>query len=69
MIDFSPLHETLKEKGIAISEMRDTLFSSRTIAKINQNKDVNLSTVEKICEFLDVPVEKVVKFTFDKRNK
>ena len=69
MIDFSPLHKTLKEKGIAISEMRDNPFSSRTIAKINKNKDVNLSTVEKLCEILDVPIEKVVKFTFDKHNK
>jgi DNA-binding Xre family transcriptional regulator len=65
MIDFSPLHQTLREKGMLMSDMRDTLFSSKTLAKINKNEDVNLSTVEKICLFLDVPIERVVRFTPD----
>ena len=65
MIDFSPLHQTLKEKDIVMSEFRDKLLSSRTLAKINKNEDVNLSTIEKICLFLDVPIEKVVRFTPD----
>ena len=65
MIDFSPLHTTLKEKGMVMSEFRDKLLSSRTLAKINKNEDVNLSTIEKICLALDVPIEKVVRFTPD----
>jgi DNA (cytosine-5)-methyltransferase 1 len=65
MIDFSPLHQTLKEKGMLMSDFRDTLLSSRTLAKINKNEDVNLSTVEKICLHLNVSIEKVVKFTPD----
>jgi DNA (cytosine-5)-methyltransferase 1 len=65
MIDFSPLHQTLKEKDMVMSEFRDKLLSSRTLAKINRNEDVNLSTIEKICLFLDVPIEKVVRFTRD----
>lgn len=65
MIDFSPLRQTIEEKGMRMSELRDTLLSSRTLAKINKNEDVNLSTVEKICLFLDVPIEKVVRFTPD----
>lgn len=62
MIDFSPLHQTLKEKGIRMSDLRDTVLSSRTLAKINRNEDVYISTIEKICLFLGVPVEKVVRF-------
>lgn len=65
MIDFSPLHQTLIEKGMLLSDMRDILFSSKTLAKFNKNEDVNLSTVEKICLYLDVPIEKVVRFTPD----
>lgn len=65
MIDFSPLHQTLKDKGVGISEMRDKILSSRTLAKINKNEDVNLSTIEKICLFLEVPVEKVVRIVPD----
>lgn len=65
MIDFSPLHQTLKEKGMVMSDFRDTILSSRTLAKINRNEDVYISTIEKICLHLDVPIEKVVRFTPD----
>jgi DNA (cytosine-5)-methyltransferase 1 len=65
MIDFSPLHKTLEEKNMVISDMRDKILHPKTIAAINKNGDVNLSTVEKICLFLDVTIEKVVRFTPD----
>jgi DNA-binding Xre family transcriptional regulator len=65
MIDFSPLRKTLGEKNMVISDMRDKILHPKTIAAINKNGDVNLSTVEKICLFLDVPIEKVVRFTPD----
>jgi DNA (cytosine-5)-methyltransferase 1 len=65
MIDFSPLRQTIKDKGMVMSDLRDTLLSSRTLAKINKNEDVNLSTIEKICLFLEVPIEQVVRFTPD----
>ncbi|MDR7001621.1 helix-turn-helix transcriptional regulator [Neobacillus niacini] len=65
MIDFSPLHKTLEEKNMVISDMRDKILHPKTIAAINKNKDVNLSTIEKICLFLDVPIEKVVRFIPD----
>lgn len=61
MIDFSPLHKTLEEKGMNISDMRDKILNSRTIAKINRNEDVLLSTIDKICSHLDVTIEKVVQ--------
>jgi DNA-binding Xre family transcriptional regulator len=65
MIDFSPLHQTLKEKGMMMSDLRDTILSSRTLAKINKNQDVYISTIEKICLHLNVPIEKVVQFLPD----
>ncbi|MNP76773.1 hypothetical protein D3C76_1740740 [compost metagenome] len=65
MIDFSPLRQTLIEKNMVISDMRDKILHAKTIAAINRDGDVNLSTIEKICLFLDVPIEKVVRFTPD----
>ncbi|WP_026593036.1 helix-turn-helix domain-containing protein [Bacillus sp. UNC437CL72CviS29] len=61
MIDYSPLHKTLKEKEMVISDLRGTILNSRTIANINKGMSVNLSTIEDICLRLDVPIEKVVK--------
>jgi DNA (cytosine-5)-methyltransferase 1 len=69
MIDFSPLRQTLKEKEMNMSELRDTVLSSRTLAKINRDEDVYISTIEKICIFLDVPIERVVRFTPDGSNQ
>lgn len=68
MIDFSPLHKTLKDKNMVISDMRNTILHPRTIAKINKNKDVNLSTIESICIHLNVPIEKVVKITLQETD-
>lgn len=65
MIDFSPLHLTLEGKGMMMSDLRDTVLSSRTLAKINRNEDVYLSTIEKICLYLDVPIQNVVQFNPD----
>jgi DNA (cytosine-5)-methyltransferase 1 len=69
MIDFSPLRETLIEKNMVISDMRDKVLHPKTIAAINKNGDVNLSTIEKICLFLNVPIERVVRFTPDGSNQ
>jgi DNA (cytosine-5)-methyltransferase 1 len=60
MISYSPLHETLKEKEMYLSDLRDIILNSRTIAKINRNESVNLSTIDKICTHLNVPIERVV---------
>lgn len=61
MIDYSPLHVTLKEKDMVISDLRDEILHSKTIARINKGMSVHLSTIEAICLHLDVPIEKVVK--------
>jgi DNA (cytosine-5)-methyltransferase 1 len=45
--------------------MREKILHPKTIAAINRNGDVALSTIEKICLFLDVPIEKVVRFIPD----
>jgi DNA-binding Xre family transcriptional regulator len=64
MISYDPLHKTLEERGLTMNEMRkNKLLNSRTIARINKGQSVNLSTIEKICVFLDVPIEKVVRIT------
>jgi DNA-binding Xre family transcriptional regulator len=61
MISYEPLNQTLKERNMVISDLRGDILNSRTIAKINRGESVNLSTIEKICLHLDVPIEKVVE--------
>lgn len=61
-VTYLPLRVTLAEKGVSISRMCEDLNISSTIrAKLNGDTDVvSLSTIAKICAYLNVPIEKVV---------
>jgi DNA-binding Xre family transcriptional regulator len=61
MISYEPLFKTLEKKKMVISDMRDVILNSRTIAKIYRGEPVNLSTIEKVCLHLDVKIEEVVE--------
>lgn len=70
MIDFSPLFETLDKKGMNISDLRGEVASPATLTSIKQGHmttglKLYLSTIENICLYLEVPIEKVVKITKD----
>ncbi|AUS14815.1 MULTISPECIES: helix-turn-helix domain-containing protein [Bacillus] len=65
MVDFSPLFKTLEEKEMNLSDLRQVI-SSRTQTSIKENHmqanlKMYIGTLEKICLFLDVPVEKVIR--------
>ncbi|MED4579087.1 helix-turn-helix transcriptional regulator [Bacillus atrophaeus] len=73
MVDFSPLYQTLKEKGMKPSRLRECV-SPDTQAKIkkqNLTSDATLylGTIDTICQFLDVPIEKVVRILPDEVEK
>jgi DNA-binding Xre family transcriptional regulator len=61
MISYEPLFRTLRDKNMVISDLRGNILNSRTIAKINRGESVNLSTIERICLYLDVRIEEVVE--------
>ncbi|WP_416045924.1 helix-turn-helix domain-containing protein [Priestia megaterium] len=61
MISYEPLFKTLKEKNVNLTEFW-SLMSSATAAKFKKDEHVSTKTIEKVCLFLDVPVEKVIKF-------
>ena len=72
MISFSPLYETIEERGMTMSDLRSFL-SSKTIASINKahlsrNPKTYIGTIEKICLALNVPIEKVVQVLPDSDN-
>ncbi|MGC4375756.1 helix-turn-helix transcriptional regulator [Fictibacillus sp. Mic-4] len=60
MISYDPLLKTLKERNMTISDLRGVVLDGKTIAKFNKGESLKLSTVERICKFLKVPIEKVV---------
>jgi DNA-binding Xre family transcriptional regulator len=61
MISFQPLLNTLKDRDMTISDLRGVVLDSKTIAKFKKGASMRLDTIERICLYLDVPVEKVIK--------
>lgn len=64
-VSYKPLRHTLVEKELTITKLCNDLNIAPNIRTTLNNDTgyVSLSTVEKICKYLDVPIECVVKFT------
>ena len=62
MISYEPLLHTLIKKGIVMDQLRkDKIVSCITIAKFKKHQSITLSTVEKICKYLNSSIEGIVK--------
>ncbi len=62
MIDYSPLWNTMKKKGITTySLLKDYGFSKGTLDSLKQGRNVTLQTIDTLCHILNVPIEKVVR--------
>lgn len=61
-----PFEITLIKKGVTKTELSKALgMSTRTIAKFKNLESVNLSTIVRICRYLNVPIEEVVQVKLD----
>ena len=64
MISYKPLKITLIEMD---KEMKDLEIENggplnkRTVSKFRHNKNVNIDSIARVCQFLDVPIEEVVE--------
>ena len=62
MIDYSPLWETMEEKGISQYKMIELGIDRRVLDSLRKNKNITLLTVEKLCNVLDCEPNDIVKF-------
>lgn len=64
MISYEPLKRTLEEKGMKFINLRNDhggFLGRNTVTKLKNNMNVDMTTIEKICLEMSIPVEKVVK--------
>lgn len=62
MLNYKPLRHTLINKELKITNVCRELDISPSIrTKLNQDQPVSLGTIVKLCNYLDVPIEKVVE--------
>ena len=62
-IDFSPLWETMEQKGITQYQLLKSGIDNKTLDSLKKNKNITLNTLEKLCRILECEdLNKIVKF-------
>lgn len=63
MIDFSPLWETMEQKGITQYQLLKNGIDNKTLDSLKKNKNITLNTLEKLSRILEcADLNKIVKF-------
>ena len=66
MLDYSPLWETMQEKGISQYQILKSGIDNKTLDSLKKGKNITLLTLEKICAVLGCTPNEVVQFIPDK---
>lgn len=66
MIDYSPLWETMKKKGITQYKLlKDDVLDNRVLDTLRKNNNITMLTLEKLCHALDCTPNDIVRFPID----
>ncbi len=70
MISYKPLRKLLIDKDMSCGELKDILqISSATMAKLNSDKMVSLTVIDKICKYLNCNIEDVMQYENKKKER
>ncbi len=62
MIDYGPLWETMKNRGITQYMLLKEGVDNKTLDSLKKGKNITLITVEKLCRILECTPNDIVKF-------
>ncbi|MCL1880819.1 MAG: helix-turn-helix transcriptional regulator [Oscillospiraceae bacterium] len=70
MIVYTPLWQTMKDKGISTYALINKHgISSSTINRLRHNKGVTLQTVDDLCQILNCKVEDIAEYIPNEEKK
>ena len=70
MISYKPLRKLLIDTDMSCGELKDILqISSATMAKLNSDKMVSLTVIDKICKYLNCNIEDVMQYESKKKER
>lgn len=70
MISYKPLKVTLAEKEISRKELAKACnISTMTMARIDKGEQIGLNILDKVCQYLQVPLDKVVEIRLNKSEE
>ena len=65
MVDYSPLWDIMKKKGVTQYALIQAGVDRRTLDCLKKNKNITMLTLEKLCTILDCSLSDVVRFVKD----
>ncbi len=66
MFKFDKLFATMKRKGVSTYKLREEcVIDSKTVRRLKANENVEMKTLDRICNFLDCNIEDVVEHIKD----
>ncbi|MBS6697771.1 MAG: helix-turn-helix domain-containing protein [Faecalibacterium prausnitzii] len=68
MIDFTPLWETMRRKQVTQYQLLKNGLDNKTLDTLKKNRNITLSTLEKLCLMLDCTPNDVVQFIQDDKK-
>jgi DNA-binding Xre family transcriptional regulator len=69
MVSYEPLRNTLSDMKLELKDLETGnggVLNKRTVSKLRHNRTVNIESIERVCLFLGVPIEKVVEIKPDR---
>lgn len=67
---YNNLWKVLEDKNMSKEDLkRATGMSSATIAKLGKDENINMNSLDKICQVLECKVEDVIEFIPEDRSK
>lgn len=69
MIDYSPLWETMKKRGISQYALLNSGIDYHTMQQLRNNQNITAKTIEKLCVLLDCTPNDVIRFLPEKPDK
>ena len=65
LIDYSPLWETMRYKGVTQYRLLQNGIDNRTLNSLKKNNNITILTLEKICRIINCTPKDVVRFIDD----
>ena len=62
MFDYSPLWETMQNRGVSQYQLLKAGIDNKTLASLKKNKNITMVTLEKLCRIIDCSPNDVVRF-------
>ena len=69
-IKFYKLYDILKRRGLKSKDLVEKkILSPASMAKLSNNQNVNIQTIDKLCEFLDVQPGDIMEYIKEEKPK